>query len=273
MKKYFLACAAVLTAFLTGYFFAGKFNVELVAVKPARPATAVTGQVMVAGDLADGQCSADKEQLARLQQLLNEKEQQLDSQQQALLAMQTLGERYQVMMAALGDKGYFRGPRILENFQANDMFFEFFQLSPEQEQAIKEVSANALLSIQDWEILNAYLLTKDDKKIVYEIPVAAEEAQGVKNKLIDDLVTVLGEENRELSHQFLGDLFEQFAFKRIVTLQVLRARDPAVSSQRFKLRVKMFDTHGQRRRSAANTYGQIPKRFSHLFNEFSSAHQ
>ncbi|WP_281557879.1 hypothetical protein [Thalassomonas sp. RHCl1] len=273
MKRYFLACVMVLTAFLTGYFFTGKFNVELTAVKPAQPATAVTGQVMAAGDLAGGQCSADKEQLAKLQQLLSEKEQQLDSQQQALLAMQTLNNRYQVMMAALGDKGYFRGPRIQENFQANDMFFKFFQLTPEQELAIQEVSANTLLSIQDWEILNAYLLTKDDKKVVYEIPAAAEEIQGIKNKFVDDLVTVLGEENHELSHQFLGDLFEQFSFKRIITLQVLRARDPAFSSQRFKLRVKMFDSHGQRRRSTANTYGQIPKRFGHLFTEFSSAHE
>jgi len=273
MKTYLLTSLMVLASFFMGYFFALDHNSRGDQVKTLQKITSASGQTTAATPLADCEQLKNGVTQQNLQKLLSQKEAQLDVQQKQLSAMATASNRYQVMMSSLKQRGYFRGPRIMENFEVNDMFVKFFQLSPEEELAIQEISSNALLNIQDWEIINAYLLNKGDKKIVYEIPAAIEEMNTVKNKFIDDLVTVIGEDNRELASAFLGDLFEQFSFRRIITMNSVKAQDPAYTSPRFKLRVKMFDQNGRRRRSASNSSGQIPKRFSHLFHEYSFVHE
>ncbi|WDE08771.1 hypothetical protein SG34_033265 [Thalassomonas viridans] len=279
MKTYLLASVVIVIAFLSGYFFAIHLHMKPEPVVAAPPVAAVAEQAITLNPFAsanqNGENSGeDKEQpkeLAKLQRLLSEKEQQLEANSQALSALDTVANRYQIMTDAIENRGYFRGPRIRENFQANETFFKFFQLSPEQTQAVEEISQNALQNIQDWEVLNAYLQSKSGKKISYEIPAATEEIQTIKAQFIDDLVAVLGEDNRKLTTSFLGDLFEQFNYRRIITIESVKARNPANSPVRYKLRIRMYDSNDQRRRGSRNSSEQIPRRFSHLFDEFSFA--
>lgn len=182
-----------------------------------------------------------------------------------------LAKRYEKALSLLAEKGnYIQALSFREGLVPVDRVAEFFDLSPEEFDRLKEITASIREDMLAHEAKRATVIESPDHHFVCEVAADPEFAERIRERFTQDAREVVGSDGALLLAASAERYLMEFTTQRRFTFDIVEHDNGRIER---KFLIETFDKNGNVRERSSGSYSKIREndkfgdtRFQHLFD-------